>query len=64
MISRDESGYGSSESLFEDQTPQPNFERINFDKIRFQDEFEVTDLLMKSANGVLYEGNWLKLVKK
>ena len=64
MFSRDESGYGSSESLFEDQTPQRNFERINFDKMRFQDEFEVTDLLMKSANGVLYEGNWLKTDQK
>ena len=53
IISRDESCYESSESLFEDQTPKPNFERIDSDKIWFQDEFEVNDFLIKSANGIL-----------
>ena len=56
MFSRDESGYGSSGSSFEDQCPEPNLERISCDEIRFQEEVEVTELLMKSANGVLYQG--------
>jgi serine/threonine protein kinase len=57
MFSRDESGYGSSESLYEDQCPEPNFERISADELRLKHEFQATHLLMQSANGVLYTGN-------
>ena len=59
MYQRDESGYGSADSMTDVNPPSPNFSRINRDAVRFQEEFEVTDLLMNSANGVLYNGRCL-----
>ena len=55
-----ESGYGSADSEPEVNPPTPNQPRILADSIHFQENFEVSKLLMNSANGIIYEGFWLK----
>ena len=60
MYQRDESGYGSADSMTESNPPLPNLTRIKGDAIRFEEDFEVTDLMMNSANGVLYKGRCLR----
>ena len=60
MFDREESGYGSADSITELFPPKPVQSRIANDAIRLQEEFEVTELLMNSANGVLYQGTWLR----
>ena len=60
MFKRDESGYGSANSMTEIEPPEPDFTRIGADSVRLRDEFEVSELLMNSANGVLYQGKCLK----
>ena len=54
-----ESGYNSSgeEARFQ---PLPDKARIEKDAIRLQDEFEISELLMKSANGMIYSGRILE----
>ena len=59
MFRREESGYGSTESLLETSPPSPNWTRIAADAVRLQTEFEVTELLMNSANGIVYQGHCL-----
>ena len=61
MFKRDESGYGSADSEAEfENPPAPNQTRIFADALRFKEDFEVSKLLMNSANGVIYEGHSLK----
>ena len=61
MLTREESGYGSAETFFNHtETPEPNQLRILADALRLENEFEVTELLMNSANGVIYQGYNLK----
>ena len=61
MFAREESGYGSAESAINYiEAPRPNHLRIAADALRLENEFEVTQLLMNSANGVIYQGYDLK----
>ena len=60
MFTREESGYGSAESATNIKAPEPNHLKIVADALRLESEFEVTDLLMNSANGVIYQGCDLK----
>ena len=62
MFVREESGYGSAESNQTESisAPKPNHLRILADALRLENEFEVSELLMNSANGVIYQGYNLK----
>ena len=61
MYKREESGYGSADSDLEmENPPSPNLPRIGKDAIRLEEDFEISKLLMNSANGIIYEGFCLK----
>ena len=62
MFTREESGYDSAESAINCSVaaPKPNHTRIIADALRLENEFEVSELLMNSANGVIYQGYNLK----
>ena len=56
MYAREESGYGSDGAQVDMSPPLPNIDRIAADALRLCHDFEVTELMMNSANGVLYKG--------
>ena len=56
MYGREESGYGSNGSQADISPPLPDMCRIARDALRLSDEFCVSELMMNSANGVLYRG--------
>ena len=56
MSRSSESGYSSDEC----ELRSPSNHAIQKDQIRFERNFEVSDLLTKSANGVIYNGFCLK----
>ena len=48
--------YSPVEFVTNIDTPEPNHLKILVDALRLETEFEVTELLMNSANGVIYHG--------
>ena len=51
-----ESGYSSNGEQGSHGRPEPNLVRIRADQKRLDEEFTITNLLMNSANGRIYEG--------